>query len=92
MSLELNCSEQDIYILPYNEYPQDWMKDENIKCREIGTLLMQEKKYLAIKVKSKINPYEYNYLLNPLSPGYHDMVKVAAVEELPTGIRLINCI
>jgi hypothetical protein len=49
---------------------------------------MQANKYLGIKVKSAINVFEYNYLLNPLFPGYHDLVKVTSVTKIEVDNRL----
>jgi RES domain-containing protein len=83
------AEEAPIYILPYHHYPSNWMEPESLESKLIGDKLMEGKKYLAIKVKSRVNPYEFNYLLNPLFPRYHDMVKITSVNELAIDKRLI---
>jgi hypothetical protein len=50
---------------------------------------MAGKKFLAIKVRSAINYFEYNYLLNPLFPRFHDLVKIVDVIEIKTDERLV---
>ncbi|MXV15501.1 hypothetical protein [Hufsiella ginkgonis] len=37
-----------------------------------------------------IYPLEYNYLLNLLFPGYHDMLRIASVERLETDSRMVK--
>ena len=56
----------------------------------LGDQWMAEKKFLAIKIKSAINNFECNYLLNPLFPRFHDLVKIIDVVEIKTDERLID--
>jgi hypothetical protein len=51
---------------------------------------MREKKWLGIRVRSAINPAEYNLLLNPLYPKFHDLVEIKSVRELPVDERIIK--
>ena len=51
---------------------------------------MNEKKFLGIKVRSAINSAEFNYLLNPLFPGFYDLVRVADVIEIKFDERLVE--
>jgi len=44
---------------------------------------------LGIKVKSAVNRSEYNILLDPLFPGYNDLVKIIDVIKIPVDRRLI---
>jgi RES domain-containing protein len=88
MFIELKVAPQLIYILPNEEYPDDWMHAASLKSKLLGDRLMNEKEYLGFKVKSRINSFEYNYILNPLFHGYYDMVKVISVEELIVDPRL----
>lgn len=87
--LEINADEKIILILQDKAYPENWMDTENFESKMLGDKLMEDKKYLAIKVKSKVNPYEYNYLLNPLFPRYYDLIKIISVEKLKIDTRLI---
>lgn len=89
MQLEISDADGKILHLPDNEYPTDWIETESSACKILGDDMMAKQKYLAIKVRSKVNPYEYNYLLNPLFPRYHDLVKVISVEKLTIDTRLI---
>lgn len=88
--LELSVGDELIYTLPDKHYPKEWMLADNIANQIIGDKLMDEKKYLVVKVRSAINKFEYNYLLNPLFPGYHDIVTIEKVSALAIDSRLIR--
>ncbi len=79
-----------IYRLPDKEYPKNWMEIGNAATQEKGTALMNDNHYLAIRVKSAINPEEYNYLLNPLFPDFQKMVRVISSAVINTDRRLIE--
>lgn len=79
-----------VFIPADKDYPVDWMKLGQTKNQEMGDRWMSEKKYLGIKVRSAINIYEYNYLLNPLFPRYHDLVTVSAVSVIDVDGRLVK--
>lgn len=79
-----------IYEVPDKEYPRDWQLLDNLGNKAIGGKWMSERKYLAIKIRSAVNRSEYNYLLNPLFPGYHDRVSIASVEKQKIDSRLIK--
>ena len=49
---------------------------------------MIENKFLAFKVRSAVNPTEFNFLLNPLFPGYHDKIAVNSIQQLNIDSRL----
>lgn len=78
-----------IYTRPDKDYPMDWKQLELIKNKTAGDQWMEEKKFLAIKVRSAINYFEYNYLLNPLFPRFHSLVRVVDVSEIKTDERLV---
>lgn len=80
----------EIHLVPDNEYPTDWQKLENIQNKLLGDLWMTKREYVGFKVRSAINPTEYNYLLNPLYPKFYDMVSVIWVSALDVDIRLIK--
>ena len=75
------------YSLKEAEYPADWMQLELLENKTLGDRLMQEKKFLGIKVRSAINVSEHNYLLNPLFPRFYDLVKVVTVTEIKLDER-----
>ena len=79
-----------IYQLPDAEYPVSWQLHENLENKVMGDEWMNAKKFLAIKVRSAVNPSEYNFLLNPLFPGYHDKIKLQSIEPLNIDARLIR--
>ncbi|MBC7934709.1 MAG: RES family NAD+ phosphorylase [Rhizobacter sp.] len=88
MQLEVDET-SPIYTLPSGAYPVGWMKPGLLRNQELGDKWMIEKKYLGIKVKSAINVFEYNYLLNPLFPRYYDLVKIISVTEIEIDNRLV---
>jgi len=79
-----------IYIVPDSEYPSGWQKLENIQNKLLGDSWMKKQEYLGFKVRSAINPTEFNYLFNPLLPRFYDMVTVISVSALDVDIRLIK--
>ena len=79
-----------IYTVKDSEYPTEWKQLELIENKILGDRWMSEKKFIAIKVKSAINEFEYNYLLNPLFPRFHDLVKVVGLTQIKVDERLID--
>lgn len=90
MSIEVGGKSDLIYTFPDSRYPKNWMKLGNMENKRLGDNWMQEAKYLGIRVRSAVNHKEFNCLLNPLFPSYHDLVHVTSVERLPVDNRLIN--
>lgn len=72
-----------IYQIPESDYPKDWLDKDNLACKIIGDQLFSDHKLLGIKVKSAVNQSEYNILLDPLFPGYHDLIEVINVVKIP---------
>lgn len=90
MGIEVGGAPELIYTMPDSAYPKQWMILGNQENKRIGDKRMRENKYLGIRVRSAVNPKEFNCLLNPLFPGYHDLVRIVSVEQLPIDNRLIN--
>jgi RES domain-containing protein len=89
-SIELEIPDNaPVYMLPDSEYNKDWLKLSLLENQKQGDLWMEERKYLAIRVRSAINPAEYNYLLNPVFPRYHNLVKIISVKEIKVDERLV---
>jgi RES domain-containing protein len=78
-----------IYKFPDADLPKNWREPDSLQLKNIGDRLMSERKYLGIRVPSAVLPSEFNMLLNPLFPGYADLVKVIAIEPLDIDLRLI---
>ncbi|HYO22907.1 MAG TPA: RES family NAD+ phosphorylase [Flavisolibacter sp.] len=87
MKIEIGTT-APVYSLKEKEYPAGWMQLELLENKELGSRLMQEKKFLAIRLKSAVNTAEYNYLLNPLFPRFYDLVKVVDVTPVKLDERL----
>lgn len=79
-----------LYTLPEDGYPPRWQELEQAANKAIGDRFCREMGHLALKVRSAVNPMEYNYLLNPLFPRFHDLVKISKVEKLPFDPRLVK--
>jgi RES domain-containing protein len=87
MQLEM-ADDAAVYTLPDNAYPEEWIHPGLLECNEIGDKFIKEGKFLALRVRSAVNPTEYNYLLNPLFPHYFDGVKIKNVMEIALDGRL----
>ncbi len=79
-----------IYELPDSDYPELWQVQDNPENKSMGDNWMTDNKFIAFKVRSAINPTEFNFLVNPLYPRYHDLVVINAVEQLKMDARLIR--
>ena len=90
MGIEVGGSPELIHTLPDHSYPRQWTRLGNLENKRLGDRWMREANYLGIRVRSAVNPKEYNCLLNPLYPGYAALVKVTSVEQLPVDNRLIR--
>lgn len=80
--------ESPVYTLPDESYPEDWTQPGLLACNNIGDRFIRDGKFLGMRVRSAVNPSEYNCLLNPLYPRFHDMVKIKEVLEIPLDGRL----
>ena len=89
-SIQLPDSGQLIYQLPDNEYPATWLVQDNLENKLMGYQWILENKFLAFKVRSAINPSEFNYLLNPLFQSYRDIVTIDSIQKLDIDARLIR--
>jgi len=77
-----------IYHVPDSDYPENWLETDNFASKEFGGKLFTRHQLLGIKVRSAVNQSEYNILLDPLFPGYHDLVKIISVIKVPVDKRL----
>ncbi|MBA2563783.1 MAG: RES family NAD+ phosphorylase [Chitinophagaceae bacterium] len=89
MTIEINDA-APIYKVKDAELPKDWRQPESIGLKTLGDKLFKDNKYIGLKVRSAIMPNEYNYILNPLYPGYNDLVKVISVEDHNVDGRLLR--
>jgi len=82
--------EKLIYTLPDHKYPTDWQVQDNLENKLIGDRWIQQNKFIGYKVRSAINPTEYNYLLNPTFRGFNDQVIITDVKKLNIDARLVK--
>src|ERR1700761_870237 len=89
ISLELK-DDSLIYTLPDDKYPASWLEQDNLENKLLGDEWMRKKEFLAVKVRSAINPTEFNFLLNPLFPGFPDKVVIHNIQPIDFDARLIK--
>ncbi|MFT3674556.1 MAG: RES family NAD+ phosphorylase [Chitinophagaceae bacterium] len=87
MTLEVS-EKAPLLLLKDTDHPNHWQQLDQISNRRLGDAWMRNNKHLAIRVRSAVNPTDYNYLLNPLFAGFTDLVKVKAVQALDLDARL----
>jgi RES domain-containing protein len=87
---QMEIDETLINKAPDWDYPEFWQQPDNVKAQALGDKWMKENKYLGFEVKSAINPSEFNFLLNPLFPRFHDLVKIISVTPLEIDTRLFR--
>jgi RES domain-containing protein len=89
MAIEIDDS-APIYKVKDSELPKDWRQAENIALKTMGDKFFEDNKWIGLKVRSAVMPNEYNYILNPLYPGYNNLVKVISIEDHNTDERLLR--
>lgn len=88
--MEISINSEDMILkIPDSDYPEDWLNTDNLACKRLGDRLLVDHKLLGISVRSAVNQSEYNILLDPLFPGYHDLVKITKVIKVSVDRRLI---
>ncbi len=78
-----------VKYIALEELPGNWRTIENFSIRQMGTYLLQANECLAIKVPSAVMPYEFNYILNPMFPGFEQFVQIRSVELYQPDERLV---
>jgi hypothetical protein len=68
-----------VYEMPDDQLPPDWRIPGNLALHPLGDQIFRTNNYLATKARSAVLPQEYNYILNPLFPGFYEQVKVVDV-------------
>jgi len=86
-AIEIEDNDELIYELPDEEYSRTWQMQDNLENKIMGDHWMRDNKFLVFKVRSAVNPSEFNFLLNPLYPGFHDKVTVHSVHLLNIDAR-----
>jgi RES domain-containing protein len=72
-----------VEILPDENYPPDWNSDpQPSSTQKMGSDWQQSNRSLALLVRSARCTEEYNVLINPLHPEYHNL-KASAVMPHP---------
>lgn len=90
VAIEIKSSDKLVYQLADDEYSAKWQTHGNLENKIMGDNWMLENKFLAFKVRSAVNPTEFNFLLNPLFPGYHDKIAVISIQQLNIDSRLVR--
>jgi RES domain-containing protein len=89
-TIEIKNDENLIFQLPDKNYPPAWEVQDNPENKIIGDQWVRENKFPAFKVRSAINPAEYNFLLNPLYPNFQDKVMITVIQQLKVDARLVK--
>ncbi len=77
-----------LLLLNDTDYPDHWQQLDQTANRRLGDKWMRDNRHLGIRVRSAVNPTDYNYLLNPLFTGFAELVMVKKVEALDLDARL----
>ena len=77
-----------IKSISLDELPETWRQIESFSIRQIGTSLLQARECLALKVPSAVMPFENNFVLNPIFPGFEKLVRIVSVDLYEPDERL----
>jgi RES domain-containing protein len=89
MEISFN-SKLPIHTLDSRDYPGDWKLPGSLLTKAMGDKWMLNTHFLGFRARSAVNPFEFNYLLNPSFPDYKNLLKVERVVKIPTDDRLFN--
>jgi RES domain-containing protein len=87
MTLELS-DKAPLLIIKDTDYPDHWLQPDQTANRRLGDGWMRANRHLGIRVRSAVNPTDYNYLLNPLFAGFAELVTIKKVTALDLDNRL----
>lgn len=80
--------ENGIFEIPLAKLPGDWsLSPAPASTRDLGSALLGAGGHLVVKIPSAILSDEFNYLLNPIHPGFQD-IKIIDVKDLIYDVRL----
>lgn len=79
-----------IFEIPDKALPKNWRLPENIFLKEWGDKILKERKFIGIKARSAVMENSYNFILNPLFPGFYDLIEVVKVHKLQIDKRLMG--
>ena len=79
-----------IFTLPDADYPPDWLRPDLVENKIIGDQIINGGLSIGFRVRSAVNPGEYNVLLSPAFPDYAKLVKVVEVTDIKTDVRLVK--
>jgi RES domain-containing protein len=84
----LRVPEGSIKEITIDELPGNWKDWPHPKqTRDFGTKLLNENKYLILKIPSAIIPDEFNYIINTFNNRMKD-VKIVDVQDYVYDVRL----
>ncbi|MEO8853350.1 MAG: RES family NAD+ phosphorylase [Ginsengibacter sp.] len=89
MSIQID-DDAPFYKVPDKTLPKNSRLPENIFLIELGDKIFKEKKYIGIKARSAVMENSYNFILNPVYPGFYNLVKVIKVNRLEIDKKLIR--
>lgn len=89
MNIQVN-DEAPVFEIPDKALPKNWRLPENIFLKEWGDKILKERKFIGIKARSAVMENSYNFILNPLYPGFYDLIKVVKVHKLQIDKRLMG--
>ena len=88
IKIEIN-DDKLLYEIPDADYPKDWLTRSDNACRDIGKEIFSQNKYVGIKVRSAVNPAEYNIILDPAFRHFANLVKIVSWELIDLDKRLL---
>lgn len=72
--------ETEITEIDLTKHP-DWISDEAL-TKSLGDQFLTDKKYMALKVPSAMDPMEFNYIINPNHPKFSEKDNVVNDTEV----------
>ena len=88
VALPLRIPADLVETLDPNHLPPDWRAwPHPASTQALGTAWCDARRSAALLVPSAVVPHEWNVLLNPLHPGFHQ-IAVGAPEPFPIDARL----
>lgn len=88
--LRASIPEELIYIAPMSDLPEtwDWIPVSRAS-QSYGDSWIEKETYAVLKIPSVVVPVEFNYVINPIHPGFN-RISIDEPEPLPLDPRFFD--
>ena len=88
--ISASFAESVVEMLQIDDLPSGWdARPYTRVSQDVGDRWLYEERSLVLRVPSVVNPYEFNFLINPLHPKF-DEIEIGEPFAAPFDHRLVE--